>query len=175
MATIAAFMPEPHILLSVVQGASSGSPAPSRPAAPAPGPGRRAARSPSGPRRPGRPRRRHWRARRGSPSAKFGRRRRGKLALKAAHRRARGALEKPGASGGDLVLLDLSEVEFLDSSGLGAVVAARKLLGKQYRLALAGLQPAVEKVLRLTHMDRVFPIYATSDAFLADVGGGERT
>jgi anti-sigma B factor antagonist len=85
-------------------------------------------------------------------------------------------LEKPGASGDDLVLLlDLSEVEFLDSSGLGAVVAARKLLGKQYRLALAGLQPAVEKVLRLTHMDRVFPIYATSDAFLADVCGGERT
>ena len=82
-------------------------------------------------------------------------------------------LAMPGASRGDLVLLDLSEVEFLDSSGLGAVVAARKLLGKRYRLALAGLQPAVEKVLRLTHMDRVFPIYATSDAFLADVCGGE--
>jgi anti-sigma B factor antagonist len=79
-----------------------------------------------------------------------------------------------GSLRGDLVLLDLSEVEFLDSSGLGAVVAARKLLGKRNRLALAGLQPAVEKVLRLTHMDKVFPIYTTTDAFLEDVGNGER-
>lgn len=71
------------------------------------------------------------------------------------------------------VLLDLSEVEFLDSSGLGAVVAARKLLGKGHQLAPAGLQPAVEKVLRLTHMDRVFPIYSDTNAFLSDVRGGE--
>jgi anti-sigma B factor antagonist len=66
-------------------------------------------------------------------------------------------------------------VEFLDSSGLGAVVAARKLLGStDHRLALAGLQPAVEKVLRLTHMDRVFPIYADADAFLSDMHNRQR-
>jgi anti-sigma B factor antagonist len=64
-------------------------------------------------------------------------------------------------------------VEFLDSSGLGAVVAARKLLGKGRHLALAGLQPAVEKVLRLTHMDRVFPIYPDAKAFLSAVCRGE--
>jgi anti-sigma B factor antagonist len=68
----------------------------------------------------------------------------------------------------------VSEVEFLDSSGLGAVVAARKLLGQGHHLALSGLQPAVEKVLRLTHMDRVFPIYPDAGAFLAAVCGGER-
>jgi anti-sigma B factor antagonist len=72
------------------------------------------------------------------------------------------------------VLLDVSEVEFLDSSGLGAVVAARKLLGQGHHLALSGLQPAVEKVLRLTHMDRVFPIYPDAGAFLTAVCGGER-
>lgn len=65
------------------------------------------------------------------------------------------------------ILLDLSEVEFLDSSGLGAVVAARKILGSDRTLALAGLQPAVDKVLRLTHMDRVFPIYPDAETFLA--------
>lgn len=79
------------------------------------------------------------------------------------------------AGGSDrTVLLDLTEVEFLDSSGLGAVVAARKLLGKGRQLSLAGLQPAVEKVLRLTHMDRVFPIYPDAEAFLSDMCGGER-
>lgn len=70
----------------------------------------------------------------------------------------------------ETVLLDLSEVEFLDSSGLGAVVAARKHLGADRTLALAGLQPAVEKVMRLTHMDRVFPIYPDAADFLAGQG-----
>jgi anti-sigma B factor antagonist len=83
--------------------------------------------------------------------------------------------DPPGKPGPDrTVLLDLTEVEFLDSSGLGAVVAARKLLGTDHRLALAGLQPAVEKVLRLTHMDRVFPIYADADAFLSDMHNRQR-
>lgn len=71
------------------------------------------------------------------------------------------------AAEGETVLLDLEEVAFLDSSGLGAVVAARKMLGKNRILALAGLQPAVEKVMRLTHMDRVFPIFPDTDAFIA--------
>jgi len=82
----------------------------------------------------------------------------------------------PGSAADRTVLLDLTEVEFLDSSGLGAVVAARKLLGKHHSLALAGLQPAVEKVkvLRLTHMDRVFPIYADAEAFLSDMNDRQR-
>lgn len=85
----------------------------------------------------------------------------------------RSVSQEPDLAADAAVLLDLSEVEFLDSSGLGAVVAARKLLGKGHQLALAGLQPAVEKVLRLTHMDRVFPIYADADAFLSAVCGGD--
>ena len=80
----------------------------------------------------------------------------------------------PGPRSGRAVLLDLTEVEFLDSSGLGAVVTARKLLGAGHRLALAGLQPAVEKVLRLTHMDRVFPIYADAEAFFSDMHDRQR-
>ena len=77
--------------------------------------------------------------------------------------------EEPDAGAGPVntVLLDMSEVEFLDSSGLGAVVAARKILGTDRVLALAGLQPAVDKVMRLTHMDRVFPIFADTEAFFA--------
>ncbi|RAZ82735.1 anti-sigma factor antagonist [Cereibacter johrii] len=63
------------------------------------------------------------------------------------------------------VLLDLSHVTFLDSSGLGAVVAVMKLLGPDRRLELAALGPVVRKVFRLTRMDRVFTIHErVSDA-----------
>lgn len=62
------------------------------------------------------------------------------------------------------VVLDLSQVTFLDSSGLGAVVAVMKLLAPERRLELAALTPTVEKVFRLTRMDSVFVIHtAVSD------------
>ena len=69
--------------------------------------------------------------------------------------------------GGARILLDLGRVEFLDSSGLGAVVAAMKLLGPERKLELAGLTPTVEKVFRLTRMDTVFKIHADAQAAFA--------
>ena len=65
------------------------------------------------------------------------------------------------------VILDLGLVEFLDSSGLGALVAARKLLGEGRMLELAGLTPAVEKVMTLTRMGSVFPIHTDVTAAMA--------
>ena len=67
------------------------------------------------------------------------------------------------------VVLDLSKVEFLDSSGLGAVVGSIKQLGRNRQLDLAGLTPTVDKVFRITRMDRVFRIYDTKEAALQDV------
>ena len=64
-------------------------------------------------------------------------------------------------SGAARVILDLSEVEFIDSSGLGAIVAAMKQLGSSRKLDLAGLSPMVDKVFRLTRMDTVFDLYAS--------------
>lgn len=69
---------------------------------------------------------------------------------------------------GKRVILDLSNVTFIDSSGLGAVVAVRKSLGPDRPLELASLTPAVEKVFRLTRMDSVFPIHAGVPAALGD-------
>jgi anti-sigma B factor antagonist len=61
--------------------------------------------------------------------------------------------------GPDHVVLDLSQVLFVDSSGLGAIVAAMKQMGPGRRLDLAGLTPDVAKVFRLTRMDSVFVIH----------------
>ena len=64
------------------------------------------------------------------------------------------------------VILDLSQVEFLDSSGLGAVVGSMKHLGRERKLDLAALTPTVEKVFRITRMDRVFRIFPSTEAAL---------
>jgi anti-sigma B factor antagonist len=64
-------------------------------------------------------------------------------------------------SGPDRVILDLSSVQFIDSSGLGAIVAAMKQLGRDRRLDLAGPTPMVEKVFRLTRMDTIFNLYGS--------------
>lgn len=68
------------------------------------------------------------------------------------------------AGGNGPVILDLSQVEFLDSSGLGAVVAVMKFLAPDRKLELAGLMPTVAKVFRLTRMDGVFTIHPTPPA-----------
>lgn len=57
------------------------------------------------------------------------------------------------------VVLDMSRVAFLDSSGLGAVVAVMKALGPDRKLELSGLTATVQKVFRLTRMDSVFIIH----------------
>ena len=66
------------------------------------------------------------------------------------------ALVDPEAS---RVILDLGRVSFIDSSGLGAVIAAMKGLGSGQRLELAALSPVVDKVFRMTRMDSVFTIH----------------
>lgn len=57
------------------------------------------------------------------------------------------------------IVLDLGEVDFIDSSGLGAIVSTMKMLSPTRRLELANLRPNVAKVFTLTRMDRVFVIH----------------
>ena len=73
-------------------------------------------------------------------------------------------------NGPDLIVLDLSKVEFIDSSGLGAIVAAMKSLGRDRKLALAGLTPTVERVFKLTRMDSVFSVFPTLEGALNELG-----
>ncbi len=65
------------------------------------------------------------------------------------------------AEGEKRLILDLGRIEFVDSSGLGALVALLKRLGNEGTLALAGLRPPVQRLLALTRLDRVFRVADT--------------
>ena len=71
--------------------------------------------------------------------------------------------------GPDRVVVDMKKVEFVDSSGLGAIVAAMKQIGAERKLELAALSPTVDKVFRLTRMDTVFTIHADAGAAIGDL------
>jgi anti-sigma B factor antagonist len=77
------------------------------------------------------------------------------------------------AHAGDVVTLDLSPVDFMDSSGLGAVIAIFKSMPPGRRLELAGLTPNVARVFRLTRMDSVLTIRPAATSAQPSLGAAE--
>ena len=70
----------------------------------------------------------------------------------------------------DLVL-DLSGVEFLDSTGLGVLVGAlNRVRAQDGSLALVLTQERILKIFEITGLRKVFPIHAT----VAEAGSAER-
>jgi anti-sigma B factor antagonist len=67
-------------------------------------------------------------------------------------------------SGQNQIVLDLSGVDFIDSSGLGAIVSCLKRIGPRGSLAVAGATGAVSRLFSLTRMDRVFALHDSVDA-----------
>ena len=62
------------------------------------------------------------------------------------------------------VVLDLSRVDFLDSSGLGAVIALlKRVTNRSGDLKLCGLNRRVRLVFEITRAHRVFDILDTVD------------
>lgn len=62
------------------------------------------------------------------------------------------------------VVVDLKEVRFIDSSGLGALVSGFKnASSRQAELKLSSLQSQVKSMFELTRLHRVFDIYQTVD------------
>lgn len=59
------------------------------------------------------------------------------------------------------IILNLEKIEFIDSSGLGVLVAIMKILGGRQNLALYAVNELVLKVFKLTRMDQIFIIAAT--------------
>jgi len=62
------------------------------------------------------------------------------------------------------LVLDLSRLRFVDSSGLGAFISClRKLNAKGGDLKLCGMSKQVRAVFELVRMHRIFEIYGTQE------------
>lgn len=71
------------------------------------------------------------------------------------------------AAGSKELIVDLKDVRFIDSSGLGVLVSGFKNAStRQGSLKLSGLQTQVRSMFELTRLHRVFDIFQTTDEAL---------
>jgi anti-sigma B factor antagonist len=81
----------------------------------------------------------------------------------------RAALIEAAAEGKHDIVVDLSRLEFLDSTGLGALIGAHKRATEHsgtVRLAVG--DGAISRLLNITGLMKIFPTYATLDDAVAD-------
>lgn len=64
------------------------------------------------------------------------------------------------------ILLDFSQVDFIDSSGLGALVSLLKSLNGKGELALCSLNSNIQGMFKLTRMDKIFTLGADQSSTL---------
>jgi anti-sigma B factor antagonist len=69
------------------------------------------------------------------------------------------------------LVIDLSKVEFIDSSGLGALVSClRQAHATGGEIKLAGLKKPVRVLFELVRMHRVFEVFNNSDEAVTSYG-----
>ncbi len=81
----------------------------------------------------------------------------------------KGRIQELLDKGSAKLVLDLEGLEFLDSSGLGALVSClRRVREKKGEIKLAGLRPEVRSIFDITRVSRLFHIFENvSDAVKA--------
>ena len=77
----------------------------------------------------------------------------------------RAALASAIDTGADRIVIDMSEVEFADSTALGVLVEARSRLGHD-GLLLAAPQSETRRTLQVSGLDRHLPVHESVDAAL---------
>jgi anti-sigma B factor antagonist len=66
-----------------------------------------------------------------------------------------------------LVVIAMGNVDFVDSSGLGCLISLFKRLPPGGAMRLAEASPAVERLLKLTRLDRVLPSFGSIQQAMA--------
>jgi anti-anti-sigma factor len=72
----------------------------------------------------------------------------------------------------EVVILDFSDVPYVDSAGLGSLVSAfisRQKAGR--RIVLSGINPRVQKLLEITRVQELFLIFPSPEEAIAALQG----
>lgn len=78
----------------------------------------------------------------------------------------RASVETLLEEGAEVILVDLTNITFIDSSGLGTlVVLLKKARGLNRSFCICSINDQVRMLFELTSMDRVFEIYENRQAF----------
>ena len=81
------------------------------------------------------------------------------------------ALKRVLGEGGGHVLVDLSKINYIDSTGIGELIG---YLGRfqevQRKLILVAPSDQIRKLLRVAHLDELFPIFDSLDEVLESEG-----
>ncbi len=81
---------------------------------------------------------------------------------------ARRQLDELLAEGANRLVLDLSHIRFLDSSGIGSIVAAfHRTRAAGGDLCLCSVSPTVRKVLEMTMLNQIVPVLDDLEAAIA--------
>jgi anti-sigma B factor antagonist len=71
------------------------------------------------------------------------------------------------------IIVDMTKVEFLDSTGLGVLVGGlKRVRSHEGSLALVCNQERILKIFRITGLTKVFPIHDSLDEALQDAAAG---
>lgn len=74
--------------------------------------------------------------------------------------------------GGAKLVINMANVEYIDSSGLGALVGGLKRASERHgRIVVVCTSPQVKKVFEITGLEKVFPIYDSEDNAIKAVAG----
>ncbi len=69
----------------------------------------------------------------------------------------------------DALIIDLSTVEYCDSSGLGALLLANRQMSEfELPVVLCGVNEPVMQMLTISHIDPLFEFYPTVDEAISD-------
>ncbi|MEH2160353.1 MAG: STAS domain-containing protein [Nostoc sp.] len=74
------------------------------------------------------------------------------------------------ANGTEILLIDMKGVNFIDSSGLGALVSAMQMTrNANAKLFVCSISAQVRMLFELTKMDRIFQTFADRDEFNSQI------
>lgn len=75
-------------------------------------------------------------------------------------------------AGNTRLIIDFSEITFVDSSGLGALIGVLKRVGNRGEILVCGLSDSLKQMFRITRMDRVFTAYPDRSAAIKALENG---